>query len=370
VEWLKWQIESLGDLAFSEEEIMFLANKVPYLPSRFLDYLKTFKLSPRTQVILDYKQDSQDLSIRFKGLWIETILYEIPVLALISEAYFRFVDTDWFYDGQKDLAAYKCRQLIGAGCSFSEFGTRRRRSLEAQRIVIEGLVEAAKHSPMGNLFAGTSNVYFAFKYNLQPIGTVAHEWMMGIAAYTQEYTTANRKSMELWIATMGEKAAGYALTDTFGTDNFLKYFVPPFSDMYLGVRQDSGDPEEYTKLVGEHYEKLGYARDTKRIVYSDSLDVDKCKTYKAAAERNGLVPSFGVGTFFTNDFRSTKPPHSKSKPLNIVIKIAKINGHPAIKISDNLGKNTGDPQEVENVKRELGYTEREWSDGDESNRWR
>jgi nicotinate phosphoribosyltransferase len=196
---------------------------VSYLPKRYIEYLATFKLDPETQVIIDYDESTRDLAIKVHGLWVETIIYEIPLLALISEAYFSFIDTDWNFDGQRELAAAKAKSLLDNGCVFSEFGTRRRRSLKAQDLVLQGIHDAvASHEKGKQLYRGTSNVYFAKKYDVKPVGTVAHEWMMGIAAYTQDYEHANKIAMDHWINTVGPSASGFALTDTFGTDNFLK----------------------------------------------------------------------------------------------------------------------------------------------------
>jgi nicotinate phosphoribosyltransferase len=368
-------------LTFSRIEIDYLRSAVKCLPETYLKFLETFKLVPEEEVYIKFVSDSNEdgtaadeghLEIRIKGSWTQTILYEIPLLAIVSEAYFKFVDTHWTLEGQVDLAAHKTAELLEAGCAFSEFGTRRRRSFATQELVIQGIIRAAtaNHTqPKHKLLLGTSNVLFAQRYDLTPIGTVAHEWMMGIAAYTQDYVNANRIAMDTWLKTMGTAAAGFALTDTFGTDNYLQAFVPPYSDVYLGVRQDSGDPLVYTQLIARHYhEKLGYPRGVKKIIFSDSLDINKCKIYKAAAEAAGLVPSFGIGTFFTNDFIDVRT-GKKSTPLNIVIKIAAVNGRPAIKISDNANKNTGDPVTVRRVKAELGYTERDWAEADESKRW-
>ncbi|ODQ67403.1 nicotinate phosphoribosyltransferase [Nadsonia fulvescens var. elongata DSM 6958] len=369
VEWLQFQINSLKNLRYSSDEIEFLQSQVPFFHKDFIDYLRKFKVDPEHQVSLSYDEIEQEINIAIEGPWIETIIYEIPILALVSEAYFKFVDTQWSYDEQFELASHKCEQLIAAGCPFSEFGTRRRRSYLTQDTVIKGIIAAAKNSPNSALFTGTSNVHFARNYGLKPTGTVAHEWMMGVAASTNDYLNANRLAMELWLKTVGNSNAGVALTDTFGTDAFLKDFIPPFSDIYAGVRQDSGDPEEYTEKIGQHYRKLGYPAGSKLIIYSDSLNIERCIQYKAVAERNGLRAAFGVGTFFTNDFYNISDNSIKSTPMNIVIKLSSLNGKPAIKISDNLGKNMGDPETVFRVKKELGYIDRSWKDGDELHRW-
>lgn len=365
-EWLKEQVIALGDLRFSSEDIEYLRTAVPFLPAEYLDFLKEVELNPKKEVELTL--DNGDLIITVNGLWSTTILYEIPILALASEAYFKFVDTKWTVDGQELQAFNKCRKLLDIGCSFSEFGTRRRRSKETQKLVIQGLVNGARNREDESKLIGTSNVMFAREFGLKPIGTVAHELMMGIAAYDQDYKNANKRAMDVWLDTVGGKAAGFALTDTFGTPNFLQTFVPPYSDLYLGVRQDSGDPVEYTQLIAQHYKKLGYEANTKFILYSDSLNIETCTKYKHAAEANGLIPLFGIGTFLTNDFRNSDDPTVKSKPLNIVMKISKVNGYPAIKLSDNASKNTGPPEEVKKIKKELNYKE-DLRIIDESNRW-
>lgn len=365
-EWLQTQILALGNLRFSSEEVQYLQGAVPFLPADYLKFLATVRLNPAEEVQLEY--DDGCIDIRVRGLWKYTILYEIPILALASEAYFKFVDTKWNYDDQELQAFNKCRKLLDIGCSFSEFGTRRRRSKETQRLVIKGIILGAHNRDDESKLIGTSNVMFAKEFGLKPVGTVAHELMMGIAAYDRNYLNANKRAMDVWLDTVGEDAAGFALTDTFGTPDFLRSFVPPYSDLYAGVRQDSGDPVEYTKLIGDHYKNLGYKPNTKIILYSDSLNIERCAEYKRAAEQNGLIPLFGIGTFFTNDFRSSDDPTIKSKPLNIVIKISSVNGVPAIKLSDNISKNTGPADEVKKAKIELGYTEK-GAVIDESNRW-
>jgi len=431
IRWLRSQIDKLANITLSPEELEYLRKTCAYLNEPYLRYMETFHLNPGKQVHLSFRpisdtgsdSDLGDIDLQIAGLWVETIPYEIPLLALISECYFRFMDRDWNHDGQFERAKDKGLKLLEDGCIFSEFGSRRRRDYRTQDLVIQGLKaaqeEASQKGWKGKL-SGTSNVHFAMKHDLPPVGTVAHEWYMGIAAITGDYENANEASLRLWVGTFGEGVLDVALTDTFGTPNFLKAFSKPipnfrspeyhsatrpsanqtasnvpaadtlsstappiepliqngsecstrkrtYAQVFTGVRQDSGDPEQYIKLMRDFY-TTQHITERKVIVFSDSLNVDLCLKYRRAAEEAGFLPTFGVGTFFTNDFVEASS-RKKSVPLNIVIKLSEAGGNPAVKISDNMGKNTGDRATVEEVKRKLGYTEREWKEGDESKRW-
>ncbi|KAI0023781.1 nicotinate phosphoribosyltransferase [Xylariomycetidae sp. FL0641] len=395
--WLCEQIYKLGNISLSDDELRYLKTHCKYLTSDYLDFLKEFRLSPRDQLKPVFKpldpdnsenEDALgDVHIDIKGSWVDTILYEIPLLALTSEAYFKFMDKDWNYDGQEQKAFEKGMKLLEAGCTFSEFGTRRRRDYHTQALVFRGLVKASKEGEKRGLpgkLTGTSNVHLAMRFNLPPVGTVAHEWFMGSAAVTDDYENATETALRNWTDCFGEGVLGIALTDTFGTPTFLKAFSKPvpsaangvdganksvrtYADVYTGVRQDSGDPKNFVKMMREFYDQQGI-KDRKTIVFSDSLDIEKCIEYKRVADENGLTSTFGVGTFLTNDFTQLST-GKKSLPLNIVIKLSSANGNPAIKISDNIGKNTGLPEKVAEIKKQLGYQEKDWAGGDESKRW-
>jgi nicotinate phosphoribosyltransferase len=292
-----------------------------------------------------------DIELHTTGTWLETILYEIPLLALISETYFKFVDRDWSYMHQVERARDKGIQLLKAGCIFSEFGSRRRRDYHTHDLVLQGLRQAAddgKHNGWLGKLSGTSNVHFAMKHDIPPVGTVAHEWFMGVAAITNDYDNANEISLRYWVATFGQGVLGIALTDTFGTENFLKAFSKPvplitvaepvvaaasasdtttaateslskttppieapyepgnvqkkiktYAEVFAGTRQDSGDPENFIKIMAKFYQQQGIT-ERKVMVFSDSLNIEKSLKYKKDAEEAGFAPSFGIGTFLTS----------------------------------------------------------------------
>ncbi|KAG9247532.1 Quinolinate phosphoribosyl transferase [Calycina marina] len=307
------------------------------------------------------------------------------------------MDTDWDYDGQEDKAYAKGIRLLETGCVVSEFGTRRRRDYHTQALVFRGLVKSKKAADAAGLpgkITGTSNVHLAMRFGIPPIGTVAHEWFMGVAAILGDYEGATLKALSYWVGCFGEGVLGIALTDTFGTPVFLRAFGEPipdlktitadavtvnkeleqesttaksFAEVFTGVRQDSGNPAEFVTLMRRFYDDQGI-KGKKTIVFSDSLNIELCLDYKKIAEEQGFQPTFGVGTFLTNDFVH-KTTGKKSTPLNIVIKLSSANGNNAIKISDNIGKNTGDQQTVNKVKQQLGYVEKGWDLGNEATRW-
>lgn len=308
----------------STEEYVWLKGKCPYLKSEYLEFLRNFRFRPSQHIKLDYVAVSEqkgDVHLTASGLWKDTILYEIPLLALVSEAYFKFCDRDWNYESQEEKAFAKGVKLLHGGCIFSEFGTRRRRDSITQDMVMQGLKRAAQHcldSP-GKL-TGTSNVYFAMKYDIEPVGTMAHEWFMGIAASKNNYEEATRSGLKNWCECFGKGVLAVALTDTFGTPAFLRVFREPlpehlrdgtdgkpvtYAEAFKGVRQDSGDPHEFITMMRDFYDSMGLAKG-QTMVFSDSLNIEKALEYKESAERAGFQPTFGIGTFLTSEVSSAR----------------------------------------------------------------
>ncbi|KAI9288500.1 nicotinate phosphoribosyltransferase [Umbelopsis sp. AD052] len=360
VDWLSEQIQRLENLKLKDDEYQYLS-QLPFIDQDYLDYLKAFTFKPEEQVHFHFDPQTRDFDLNVTGLWLDTILYEVPLLALISESYFLFVDTDWNHEGQYENAYKKAEALLSNGCKFSEFGTRRRRDMQTQDTIMHAMLDAEKEyvkkceeqgeNPKGCV-SGTSNVSLAKKYNIMPIGTVAHEFFMGISAL-EGIENANKKALARWLD-IYKGALGIALTDTFRTEVFFRDFDHDLAKAYTGVRQDSGDPLKFADAMVNHYHKVGIDPSTKVIVFSDALDVNKAIQLQDYCIKAGVNSSFGIGTHFTNDFKKISNPSQRSEPMNMVIKMNSCNGTPVIKLSDDVLKNSGDSDLVSKIKTKLG----------------
>ncbi|KAI9505110.1 nicotinate phosphoribosyltransferase [Coemansia spiralis] len=349
-DWIQKSIAALANISASSKDLDYLRTACPYLSSSYLEFLAQFRYDPANEISCRLDEDTGALDLRVYGKWSQVILYEVTVLALISESYYRFVDTDWDFSGQIDEIKAKGAALVIAGCRFAEFGTRRRRSYKAQDIVMAGLVQATSEAP--GYFNGTSNVYLARKYGVAPVGTVGHEWTMGIAALEGTYENGNSLALRKWHSTF-KGHLGIALTDTFGTKAFFANFDSELASEYNGVRHDSGDPFKFIETVCDHYRSLGIGLATKTIVFSDGLSPGRAILIKKHCDKYGIKCSFGIGTNFTNDFCRASNPKLKSEAVNIVIKLFKCNGRLCIKLSDVTTKHTGDIAEVNRARSEL-----------------
>lgn len=362
-------IKHFADISLTEPECIWLAKACPYFTAEYIEYLSQYRFKPEQVRILFHPKDAsasqaQDdlgrIEIEAAGPWHETILWEVPLMATLSELFFTTVDTDWSYDGQEEAAYAKAWAYLSHGCALSEFGTRRRRSLHTQDLVVATLVRAygdyqkdealQKASGDKGKLTGTSNVYLAYKHSIPPVGTIAHEWFMAIGAL-RGYEHAHAHGLDLWTTVYPDTLL-LALTDTFSTAAFFRDFTHEHAQTWFGLRQDSGDPYVYAPRAQEVYERLGVEyKDKKTIIFSDGLDVAKALKLREQARGLGFLTSFGVGTSLTNDFQSVSSGgKEKSKALNMVIKLASVDGKPCVKISDELSKNTGDPNAVKLVK--------------------
>ncbi len=347
VEEIREQIKAYCDLKFTEEELDYLKT-IKWLKEDYVDFLRLWH--PRFEDFEINDDAESGLSIEAKGTWVNSSMYEIPTLAIVNEVYFRMAyDYDELMDSFKEKLSEKCRRIsensVHLG-TFSEFGLRRRLSGEAQELAVKKINEAAKGS--GSTFIGTSNVYLAKKYNLTPVGTMAHEYIMCVGQGDNKHNAAysNWYALNAWIREYSV-LNGIALTDTVTTDIFLRDFQLTFATMFNGVRHDSGDPYEWGEKMIKHYESLGIDPKTKSLLFSDSLDFDKASAlYDHFSDR--IKVAFGIGTYISND--------TKVKALNIVMKTTECNGHPVAKISDTPGKGMcKDPSYVDYLTRTLDW---------------
>ncbi|KAG8740189.1 nicotinate phosphoribosyltransferase [Ceratobasidium sp. 414] len=357
---VKESVERLAELKLQEKETTWLKENCPYFTDEYIAYLGSYRFRPAEQVKMEFHAtrgpDFGHIAIEISGLWVETIMYEVPVMSILSEAFFLKVDRGWSYDGQEELAYEKAKQLINGGLMFSDFGTRRRRSYHGQDLLIQGLIRGNKEFSREGVegrFTSTSNPHFAMKHGIATVGTIAHEWIMGIAA-TRGYENANGIALDLWEATYPTTKSNtlhIALTDTFSTEAFAVNFVTDAerAKRWRGLRQDSGDPIKYISKAQAIYEQLGIDHGKKVIVFSDGLDVEHALEIKKEVDKTGFIAVFGIGTFLTNDYKRLDN-GERSMPLNMVIKLSSIEGKLCVKISDEISKNTGDPNTVKKVK--------------------
>ena len=337
------ELESMADLFLTKEEELFLKNKLPYLPPTYIDFLKGYRFDPAE---VEVEMTDGKLSIRSSGLLYRITFWETPILAIVSELYFREMGVTPDVQYMERRLIEKATLMREHGIVFSLFGMRRRFSFGVEDRITELL---KLHS--GSNFFGTSNVYLAYKHNLNPSGTHPHEWVQ-FHGSIYGYKMANYMAMENWI-NVYDGDLGTVLTDTFTTDVFLRNFSKKHAALFTSLRQDSGDPFAFTDKAIRRYEELRINPKLKYIVFSDSLDVEKAlKIKNYCGDKIGA--SFGIGTNLTNDVGN------ENVPLNIVMKLfrckmtEKESWQHCIKLSDVDGKHTGSPDEIKLALQTLG----------------
>ncbi|WJN57850.1 nicotinate phosphoribosyltransferase [Pseudomonas sp. SO81] len=324
---IRYQIERLAELEVTADQLGFL-ERIPFMKADFIRFLGLFRFNPRH--VQTSIEDGQ-LCIRLRGPWLHVILYEIPLLAIISEVRNRYRYREVLLEQASERLYEKFDWLKREasadeldGFQVADFGTRRRFSYRVQ----EQMVKIMKRDFPGR-FVGTSNVHLARELDLKPLGTMAHEWLMAHQQLGPRLIDSQSAALDCWVREY-RGLLGIALTDCITMDAFLRDFDLYFAKLFDGLRHDSGDPLQWAEKAIAHYEKLGIDPMSKTLVFSDGLDFAKSlQLYRALHGR--IHVSFGVGTKLTCDIPGVEP-------MNIVIKMTACNGQPVAKISDTPGK--------------------------------
>jgi nicotinate phosphoribosyltransferase len=341
---LRQSVNYMGGLKLTGEEKKFLQFTCPYLDPTYLDFLQGYCYNPEEVTI---EQHGEELSIYIEGYWYRTILWEIPLLSLVSELYYLMNNLTRNKDEEViHVTKEKIKKYAELDVTVAEFGTRRRHSYKVHQLVMQVLKEYG-----GNSFVGSSNVHFAMVNGVKPIGTHAHEWFMFHAA-KYGFKMANSLGLEHWVDVY-RGDLGIALSDTYTTEAFYKQFDKKFAKLFDGVRHDSGDAIEFAEQTIKHYQKSGVDPLAKTIIFSDALNYDKVSRI-ADFCRGKIGMSFGIGTNLTNDVGL--------KPMNIVIKMTAAFPEgdewiPVVKLSDEKGKYTGDEKMIHLAKTILNISE-------------
>lgn len=330
---LNEQLDHLCALKFKDDELQYLRS-FRFIKSDFVDYLELFQLKRRfIRASIDAKGR---LDISVEGPMIQAMMFEIFVLAIVNELYFRRIRTEAVLEeGERRLQAklellkqYEAQHANDEPPFLvSDFGTRRRYSLEWQKHVVESFHRSSPH-----VFRGTSNVLLAKELYITPIGTMAHEFLQAFQALDVRLRNFQKAALEAWVQEY-RGDLGIALTDVVGMDAFLRDFDLYFAKLFDGLRHDSGDPYEWGDKAYAHYRQLKIDTKTKMLTFSDGLTLQKAwELHQYFKDR--FKVSFGIGTNLTNDMGQT--------PLNIVLKLVECNGQSVAKISDSPGKTMTD----------------------------
>ncbi|PVZ82363.1 nicotinate phosphoribosyltransferase [Serratia sp. S1B] len=323
---IRHQVAMMSQLALTEAEYHYLSG-LPFFSQDYLNWLRDFRYEPRQVTISD---GHGHLQIRIAGPWREVIMWEVPLLAVISEVVHRhrspqvtpeMAITQWH--SKLDLFKQASGNIDISRFKLMDFGTRRRFSRDVQYAIVRTLKDEFPY------LVGTSNYHLAHQLGLAPVGTQAHEWFQAHQQISPVLANSQRAALQVWLDEYPDQL-GIALTDCITMDAFLRDFGMQFAQHYQGLRHDSGDPVEWGEKAIAHYQQLGINPMSKTLVFSDNLDLDKALVlYRHFDQRINLV--FGIGTRLTCDIPGVEP-------LNIVIKLVECKGKPVAKLSDSPGK--------------------------------
>ncbi|WP_407362147.1 nicotinate phosphoribosyltransferase [Pseudomonas luteola] len=331
---IRAEIERLADISISDEQLAFL-ERIPFIKPDFIRFLRLFRFNPR---YVHIGVENGAFSLRLRGPWLHLILFEVPILALISEVRNRNRYPEQTLEQAREQLYRKFEWLKQeaspaelADFKMADFGTRRRFSFPVQEMVVKAL-----RDDFPGRFVGTSNVHLALSLGVTPLGTMAHEWFMAHQQLGPRLIDSQISALDCWVREY-RGLLGIALTDTVTMDAFLRDFDLYFAKLFDGLRHDSGDPLTWAEKAIRHYESLGIDPMNKTLVFSDSLNLEKAlNLYRALKGR--IKVSFGIGTNFTCDLPGVAP-------MNIVLKMTSCNGQPVAKISDVPGKTQSEDQD-------------------------
>lgn len=333
LEALKSEIHDLSMVQLTSEELKYMASHCRFLPRVYWEWLSSFRFDPdKIEVGLD---EHRHLQMRVTDYLYKVTLYEVPLLAIVSEIRNQFLNRIPDKETLLLRLADKVKLSNDHQMPFSEFGTRRRFSFDVQKLVVAYLKENARYC------TGTSNCYLAMKYDMRPMGTHPHEWFMFHGAQFG-YKHANYMALENWV-NVYDGDLGTALSDTYTSDSFLSNFSRKQAKLFDGVRCDSGDEIEFIDRLIDRYKELGIDPTTKTIIFSNALDFGKALQIFEYC-KGKIRCSFGIGTNLTND--------TGFPPANIVMKLSrcKMNVNQewreCVKLSDDMGKHVGSTTEV------------------------
>ncbi|NYE27936.1 nicotinate phosphoribosyltransferase [Rhodanobacter sp. K2T2] len=329
---IRTELTALCQLRFTPDELLYLRSW-RFLKSDFVDFLDLFHLNEKYVEITPSASGNGEIEIRIRGPWLHTILFEVPLLAIVNEVYFRHVSAGLeLSEGrrrlQKKIALLRDTPDYG-GCRIADYGTRRRYSRAWQREVVTTLRDG-----LGTQLTGTSNVLLARDLGLTPLGTLAHEYLQAHQALGPRLRDSQVAALEAW-AKEYRGDLGIALSDVYGFSAFLRDFDMYFCKLFDGTRHDSGEPFDWGERMLAHYQANRVDPRSKVLVFSDGLDIPKVMQLYAHFRGRCLL-AFGVGTNLTNDVGPTA--------LNIVIKMTRCNGQPVAKLSDSPGKDMCDDE--------------------------
>jgi nicotinate phosphoribosyltransferase len=338
---IRTEIGLLCQLRFRREELDYLGS-LRFIKSDFIDFLELFQLHQKYVTVEPAASGNGEIEILVQGPWLHTILFEVPLLAIVNEIYFRATQpAPDFSEGRRRLE-HKIRLITGdpalADCQIADYGTRRRFSRAWHEEVISTLQQQ-----LGPNLAGTSNVLSAWRHGLTPLGTMAHEYLQACQALGPRLRDSQTYGFEVW-AREYRGDLGIALSDIYGLEAFLRDFDLYFCKLFDGARHDSGDPFEWGERLLAHYQSNRIDASRKTLIFSDSLDFERVVALYLRF-RGRVQTAFGVGTNLTNDLGP--------EALQIVIKMVRCNGQPVAKLSDTPAKDMCDDPAYVNYLRQV-----------------